>query len=77
MKYRYRYFSGGRCSYVIERKKEDGDWKFCFGVENIQQAMELMKNPLEIEAQLKIYKIMGIVVLSFLAISLLMLTIVL
>lgn len=77
MEYRYRYLSTTENPfYYIERKtKTNIKWKFCYKVDSIEQAKYLVKNPIEIERTLKIYRIGGITIIIFFLINILLLTI--
>lgn len=66
MEYRHQYLSNTEEPfYYIERKKEGGKWKFCYKVDDLKQAEYLVKNPLEIEKQLRIYRYGVKFVISF------------
>jgi len=75
MEYRFQYLSNTENPfYYIERKKST-KWRFCYKVDSIEQAEYLVKNPIEIEKTLKIYRIGGISIVVFLLINILLLNI--
>lgn len=65
MEYRKKlYLDGGDIKYYIEKLKGE-KWVFCLGGISSDEAEYLLKNPSEIEKQLKVFRITGYCVLIF------------
>jgi len=65
---RISYFDGNDIKYYIEKKKGN-KWVFCFGGLDYKEATDLLSNPIEIQRQIKTFKITGCCFLVFVIIS--------
>lgn len=70
MEYKYdTMFYEGKSNYHIERRINNGKWKLQFGLSSYEEAKRYLQDVDSIEAQNKYYRIIGICIAVFMAIS--------